>query len=400
MVVGIQALGATNRCYFDHNATTPVSAEVLGAYLSALRSPAGNPSSIHAWGQTARRILDEARARVADLVGCLPEEIVFLSGGTEADNLALSGVVGAHSAERRHVVTSTVEHPGVLKTCAHLETQGVEVTYLPVDGMGLVDPDELRRNIRPHTVLVSIMHANNETGVIQPVEEFARIARQAGVPFHSDGVQAAGKIPVDVTASEFDLYSLSGHKFYAPKGIGALFVRRDLGVQPLLFGGRQERGMRAGTENVAGAVALGEAARWAKVNMAAEAARLETLRDRLEQGILERVQGSFVNGKGARRLPNTTNIRIAGVEGEAVVIALDLKGFAVSTGAACSSGAMQPSHVLTAMGLKRAEGRSAVRISLGRSNTVEQVDALIEAVAASAARLQGLAPSDIDEDDD
>lgn len=381
-----------DRFYFDHNATTPVSTEVLEAMLPVLRDVPGNASSIHSFGQAARQKFEVARRQTASLLGAKPQEIVFTSGGTEADNLAILGVVRNARRPRRHVITTTIEHPAVLNACAQLEREGVEVTYLRVGADGVVDPDDVRHALRPETVLVSVMHANNELGVIEPVEEIAKVAREAGVLVHSDGVQAAGKLPVDVNKLGVDLYSASAHKIYAPKGTGALFVRKGTKLCPILYGGHQERDRRPGTENVAGAVALGAAAVWIREHLESEAARLEALRDRLERRILERVPRTRVNAGNAPRTPNTTNIRFDGIEGEALVIALDLKGFAVSSGAACSSGAVEPSHVLLAIGLRAEEARSSVRFSLGRSNTAEQVDALVEAVAEAAAHLRRLSP--------
>jgi cysteine desulfurase len=383
---------ALNRFYFDHNATTPVSEEVLAAHSAALRDAFGNPSSVHRDGQIARQRLEQARAQVAALVGCTPKEIVVTSGGTEADNLAILGAVRALGKPHAHIITTAIEHPAVLNACAQLEREGVAVTYIQPDGEGVVNPDEIRRQIRPETVLISTMHANNETGAIQPVEAIGAIARAAGVLFHVDGVQAAGRLPVDVRALGADLYSISAHKFYAPKGAGALFVRQGVTLQPLQFGGRHERERRAGTENVPGVAAMGAAAEWARRNVDTEAARLTELRDRLEAGILASVPHTIVNAGGAQRTPNATNIRFEGIEGEAMVIALDLKSFAVSSGSACSSGAVEPSHVLMAMGLSVEAAKSCVRFSLGRANSAEQVDALIEAVAEAAAHLRRLSP--------
>jgi cysteine desulfurase len=371
-----------NRYYFDHNATTPVSAEVLEAMLPLLTEVYGNASSIHYFGQTARQKLDQARRDVAAMLGANAEEIVFTSGGTEADNLAVMG-----TAQNGHVITTTVEHPAVLAAAAQCES----MTAVPVDGRGMVDPDEIRRALKPSTRVISVMHANNELGVVQPLDEIAKIAREAGVAFHSDGVQAAGKIAVDV--APVDLYTISGHKIYAPKGIGALFVRKGTKLAPRTHGGHHERDLRAGTENVAGAVALGRAAQWVLEEGAGEQAREAALRDRLEQGILERIADSHVNAAGAPRTANTTNIRFDGIDSDALLIALDLRGFAVSSGAACSSGATEPSHVLLAIGLTKEQARSSLRFSLGRANSVEQVDALIEAVADSVAHLRKLAPA-------
>lgn len=376
------------RFYFDHNATTPVSPEVLEAMVSCLAEVYGNASSIHHFGQMAKQRLEAARRQTVSLLGCLPEEVVFVSGGTEADNLALLGTVRRYTHAARHVITTTIEHPAVLNACAQLEREGVAVTYVAVGSDGVVDPDHIRRALRPSTVLVSVMHANNELGTVQPIAEIARITREAGVCLHSDGVQALGKIPVDVRSLGVDLYSLSGHKVYAPKGVGALFVRKGARICPIAFGGHHERERRPGTENVPGAAALACAAEWIERNLAGESERLASLRDRLEAGILARVPFTGVNGARAPRTPNTTNIYFDHVQGEALVIALDLRGFAVSGGAACSSGAVEPSHVLTAIGLAPERARASIRFSLGRSNAVEQVDALIAAVVDSVTHLR------------
>lgn len=381
------------RFYFDHNATTPVSAAVLEVFVPALLEVYGNASSIHQQGQLAKQRLEVARRQTAALLGCDPKEVVFLSGGTEADNLAILGTVRAHPATRKHVITTAIEHPAVLNTCRQLEREGVEVTYVGVGSSGVLDPADVRRAVRPETVLISVMHANNELGTIQPIEEIAAIARQAGVTLHVDGVQSAGKIPVDVKALGVDLYSISGHKLYAPKGIGALFVRGGTALRSIQFGGRHERERRPGTENVPGAVALGQASEVAARELCIDMRRLAGLRDRLENGILERVPSSGVNGGTSPRTPNTSSIYFDGLQGEAMVIALDLKGFAVSSGSACSSGAVEPSHVLLAIGLDRDRARASLRFSLGHSNTEEQVDALIDAVAASAAHLRKLSPT-------
>ena len=381
------------RFYFDHNATTPVSPAVLEVLLPALLEVYGNASSIHQDGQAARQRLENARREVAALLGCDPKEVVFLSGGTEADNLAILGTVRPHPGSKKHVITTAIEHPAVLNPCRQLELEGVEVTYIRVGSDGVVDPSAIRQALRPETVLISVMHANNELGVVQPIEEIAAIAHEAGVLMHSDGVQAAGKIPVDVKALGVDLYSISGHKFYSPKGIGALYVRGGTKLNPIQYGGRHERERRPGTENVPGAVALGRAASAAQENLAAESVRLHTLRNRLEDEILARVPESGVNAGESPRTPNTTNIFFDGLEGEALVISLDLKGFAVSSGSACSSGAVEPSHVLLAIGLPKERARASLRFSLGRSNTEEQVDALVDAVVESVAQLRKLSPT-------
>jgi cysteine desulfurase len=376
--------------YFDHNATTPVAPEVLRDLAATLVEVSGNASSIHHFGQAAKQRLESARREVAARIGCDAREIVYTSGGTESDNLAIFGIARRAIAgrARKHVITSTVEHPAVLNACAQLEREGAEVTYLPVGPDGIVLLSELKRALRPATALITIMHANNETGAIQPVREIGAMARASGALFHSDGVQVAGRIPVNVREIGVDLYSLSGHKFGAPKGIGALYVRKGIPLEPISFGGHHERDRRAGTENVPGASALGRAA-----GSAVDWTGIAVLRDRLERGILDRVAGACVNGSVEHRLPNTTNIRFDGIEGEAIVIALDLRGYAVSSGSACSSGAVEPSHVLLAMGLQPEEARSSVRFSLGPENTESEVDGLIEAVEASVAHLRRISPA-------
>jgi cysteine desulfurase len=357
--------------YFDHNATTALAPEVSSAYLSALEDAYGNASSVHHFGQLAKQKLEDARRSVAAAIGAGPKEIVFLSGGTEADNLAIRGIV--HDGQ--HVVTTAIEHPAVLNTCA-----GLDATFVPVGSDGVVDPSDIRKALRKNTVLISVMHGNNEIGTIQPLHEISQIAREAGVLLHSDGVQAMGRVPVNVRELGVDLYSISGHKLGAPKGIGALYVRDKTPLSAISFGGHHERERRPGTENVAGAVALGVA-----VGLKTD---LRNLRDQLETGILARVPNVFVNGANAERLPNTSNICFEGIEGEALLIALDLRGFAVSSGSACSSGAVEPSHVLMEIGLTKAQAKSSLRFSLGRGNTPGQIAALVDAVAESAAHLR------------
>jgi len=374
--------------YFDHNATTPVAPEVLETVVSCLGQVYGNASSIHHFGQAAKQRLEAARRQVASLVHASPTEVVFTSGGTEADNLAIFGVFRAAARPSAHFITSTIEHPAVLAPSVILEREGVAVTRLPVGAGGSVNPEDVRRALRPETVLVSIMHSNNETGIVQPIAEIARITRAAGVLLHVDGVQALGKIPVDVEALGVDLYSMSAHKLYAPKGVGALYVRKGTAIAPTAFGGHHERDRRPGTENVPGIAALGAAAELAARSLAVESERLAALRDRLENAVLSRISSVGINGARWNRTPNTSNIYFDGVDGEAMVIALDLRGFAVSTGSACSSGAITPSHVLTAMGLSADRARASLRFSLGRSNTAEQVDALAAALEASVAHLR------------
>lgn len=349
----------------------------------------GNASSIHHHGQETRAAVERARDSVASLLGCRPAEVVFTSGGTEGDNLAIAGLTGAGD----HIITSSIEHHAVLHACKHLAEAGCDVTYVPVDGLGLVDPDDVRRALRSETKLISIMMANNETGVLQPVEEIGKIAAEAEVYFHTDAVQAAGKIPVDVRRIGCHALSISGHKMHAPQGVGALYVRKGTRLQPLFYGGRHERSRRAGTENVPGIVALGKAAELAMQGFAqGDDGKIATLRDRLQNGILAQVEEAGINGDSAPRVPNTSNIYFDHIEGESMVIALDLKGLAVSTGAACSSGAIEPSHVLIAMGLRSDRARASIRFSLGKQNTAEEIDLALALVPETVARLREISP--------
>jgi len=377
------------RVYFDNNATSPVLPEVLEAMLPYFTQEFGNASSLHQHGQHARAAVERAREQVAQLLGCRAAEIVFTSGGTESDNLGVFGVVEPGD----HVITSTIEHHAVLHACQQLEKNGCAATYVPADQSGRVDPEAARRALRPNTRLISIMMANNETGTLQPVEEIGQIAREADVWFHTDAVQAAGKVPIDVDRIGCDLLSISGHKIHAPQGVGALFVRKGTLLKPRLFGGRHERSRRAGTENVPGIVALGKAAELARSGLENGAVdRLRELRDRIEKTILEQTEACGVNGAGAPRVPTTTNLWFGFIEGEAMVISLDLKGIAVSTGAACSSGATDPSHVLTAMGVSAEQARGSIRISLGKQNTAEDADTLLAELPRVLAHLRELSP--------
>jgi cysteine desulfurase len=380
------------RIYFDHNATTPVDAEVFAAMQPFFCDEFGNASSIHTFGQKARAAVEQAREQVAQLVGARATEIIFTSGGTESDNLAILGIVRAAEGEKKHVITSAIEHSAVLQTCQALEREGVAVTYLPVGAEGVVVPEDVRRALRPETVLITIMHANNEVGTVQPVEEIGRIASEADVYFHCDAVQSAGKIQVSVEAMQADTLAISAHKIYGPKGMGALYVRKGTRLQPVMFGGRHQRDRRPGTENVAGIVGLGKAAQLAREKLAAEAVRLAALRDKLEAGLLAAIPHARVNCRTAPRTPNTTNITFSFIEGEATLIALDLRGVALSTGAACSSGAVEPSHVLTAIGLPPEEARASLRFSLGRRNTEEDVAAALEIIPGVVAHLRELSP--------
>jgi cysteine desulfurase len=382
------------RVYLDNNASTPVLPEVLEAMRPYYAEHFGNASSIHHHGQETRAAVERARESVAKLLGCRPAEVVFTSGGTEADNLAIFGVLNQgllHPGD--HVVSSTIEHHAVLNSCKQLQERGVEVTYVPVDGRCLINPDDVRRALRSNTKLVTIMMANNETGVLQPVDEIGRICADADVFFHTDAVQAASKVPIRVKEIGCDLLSISGHKLHAPQGVGALYVRKGTILEPLFYGGSHERSRRAGTENVPGIVGLGKAAELAmKAFEHGEDGEMAAQRDRLQSAVLGSVESAGVNGDGVPRVPNTTNIYFDYIEGEALVIALDLKGLAVSTGAACSSGAIEPSHVLTAMGLRPDRARASLRFSLGKQNTAEDVDFATQLVPASVERLRDLSP--------
>src|SRR5271165_2306712 len=377
------------RVYFDNNATTPLLPEVLEAMRPYFGEKFGNASSIHQQGQQARSAVERAREQVGELLNCRAAEVVFTSGGTEGDNLALFGM----TAPGDHVITSAIEHHAVLNSCNRLEAMGCTVTYLPVDGRGLVDPDDIRRALRPETKLISIMFANNETGVLQAINEIAKIAVEADVYFHTDAVQAAGKVPIDVKEIGCDLLTISAHKFHGPQGTGALFVRKGTLLQPLFYGGRHERSRRAGTENVPGIAGLGKAAEFARHGFTdGSVERMTALRDRLERTIVECIDQVGVNSAGAPRVPNTTNIVFDCLEGEAMVIALDLKGLSVSTGAACSSGAIEPSHVLTAMGLSPDRARASLRFSLGKQNSADDIDFALQLIPQVVTRLRDLSP--------
>jgi len=379
------------RIYLDHNATTPPSPAVVDRMAALLREDFGNPSSLHHFGQRAKAALDEARSSVGTLIGADPGEIVFTGSGTEGDNLAIRGVAEAlEPTGRRHLIVSTIEHEAVLNTAKALARRGWKVTHLPVGESGIVALDALREALTDDTALVSVMHANNEIGTIQPIAELAAVARERRALFHTDAVQSAGKIPIDVKALGVDLLTVSAHKFYGPKGVGAVWVRRGLRLLPPMTGGKQERGRRAGTENVAGIVGMGVAAAQARLKMADEGARLAVLRDRLEEGILARVTGTAINGARSPRVPNTTNISFDRTEAESLLIALDLDGIAVSTGSACSSGTLEPSHVLKAMGFPAHRTQNSIRFSLGAANTDVDIDRVVAALPAIVEKLRSL----------
>ena len=383
--------------YLDYNATTPVDSAVFEAMAPFFTVGYGNAGSIHTAGQRARAAVDAARESVAALIGAKPSEIVFTSGGTEADNLAILGVVdrmagtqyGGHGS---HAITSAIEHHAVLNTCQELEKSGVAVTFVRAGANGVIDPEQVRKALCDKTVLISVMHANNELGTVQPIEQIGQIAKEAGVIFHCDAVQSAGKVPIDVERLGVDLLSISAHKIYGPKGTGALYVRSGTLIEPLFHGGHAERDRRPGTENVPGIVGMGKAAELARERFAEDARRVGALRDRLEKAIIEKIPAARVNGAAGRRVSNTTNVTFPGAGGEALVIALDLQGVECSTGAACSSGAVEPSHVLMAIGLSEDEARSSIRISLGRPTTDAEIEEAIRVIPQAVARIRALSP--------
>jgi cysteine desulfurase len=382
------------RVYLDNNATTPVAPEVFEAMKPFLTEDYGNASSVHWFGQRAKAAIENAREQVAALIGARPNDVAFTSGGTEADNLSLFGAIEAARTKdgTKHIIISSIEHHAVLHSAQALEKRGIEVSYVRVGASGIVDPDDVRRAIRPNTVLISIMHANNELGTIQPLEEIGRVANEHDITFHTDAVQAVGKIPVDVEKMRVDLLSLSAHKLYGPKGVGAIYVRKGTRLAPLLFGGHHERDRRPGTENTPGIVGLGKAAEIARLQLEDDAQRIAKLRDRLEEFVLVKVPLTTRNGDAEHRLPNTSNVRFDHVEGEGFVISLDLKGVACSTGAACSSGSVEPSHVLSAIGLSNAQARGSIRFSLGRMTTGEDIDYALEVLPAVVERLRAISP--------
>jgi len=378
------------RIYMDHNATTPLREEVLEAMLPYLREEFGNASSPHSFGRGARKAVEAAREKVAVALGAQPREIIFTGCGTEADNQAIKGVAFANRGKGDHLITSRVEHKAVLETCQYLEKQGFRATYLPVDEVGLVSPADVAAAITDRTLLVSVMFANNEVGTIQPIAEIAQVCREKGVYLHTDAIQAVGKLPLDVHQLGLDLLSLSAHKFYGPKGVGVLYVRKGVKIDPLLHGGHQEWGQRAATENVAGIVGLGRAIELRLDEMDAEATRLAALRNRLYEGLVGRIDHIHLNGHPTRRLPGTLDVSFEYIEGEGIIMGLDMAGVAVSSGSACTSGSLEPSHVLLAMGIHPAVAQGSIRFSLGRENTEADVDTVIETLPPIVERLRAM----------
>src|SRR5512137_430151 len=386
------ATSSQRRIYFDHSATTRVLPEVADAMMPFFLEKYGNSSSIHSFGREAKVALEDARMKVADLLGADPTEIVFTSGGTESDNLAVKGVAMYKGKMKGHIITTKVEHHAILEPCEWLKRFGFEVTHIPVDSEGLLDTGEIERAIKNDTVLISVMMANNEIGTIQPIKEIGKIARSKGIPFHTDAVQAIGKMPVDVKADNIDLLSLSAHKFHGPKGVGALYVKKGVKIEPVLHGGGQERGLRSSTVNVSGVVGLGKAAEIAKRDLEPTTQRMKEIRDRMIKAIPEIVPNSYVNGHKTKRLVNNANFRFDFIEGEGLILQLDFKEISASTGSACSTGSLEPSHVLLALGLKHEQAHGSLRITLGRENTQEEADYLLEVLPGIVAKLREISP--------
>jgi len=381
------------RIYLDHAATTPVHPEVAKAMVPHLSKDFGNPSTLYSYGREAKGALEEARARVARLIGAKqPEEIVFTSGGTEADNFALCGIAWANQGKGNHIITTSIEHHAVINVCKFLEKRGFEVTYLPVDEYGLVNPLEVKKAITDGTILVSVMHANNEIGTVEPVDEIAEIVKEKGVYFHTDAVQTLGHLPIDVERMRVDLLAMSAHKLYGPKGVGALYIRRGTKIVPFLYGGEQENRRRASTENVAGIVGFGEACLLAQKDMANEEKRLTYLRDKLIEGILKRIKNCRLNGHPEKRLPGNVNVSVEGVEGESMLLNLDLSGVCASSGSACTSSILEPSHVLTAIGLSPEVAHSSLRFTLGMENNEQDINYVLKSLPEIVERLRSMSP--------
>jgi len=389
----MEAGGRTmRRVYMDHAATTPVDPLVVKAMLPYFSECFGNASSLHSLGRDAFEAVEAARQKVANLIGSEKKEIIFTSGGTESDNLAIKGVAYKNRDKGNHIITSSIEHPAVLETCRHMESEGFKVTYLPVDRLGMINLADLEKAITEKTILITIMHGNNEIGTIEPVEEIGKIARERKVYFHTDAVQTVGKIPIDVKSMNADLLSMSAHKIYGPKGVGALYVAKGVRCEPIIHGGGHERGMRSSTENVAGIVGLGESAELAKQRMATDMPYLTDLRDKLTKGVLESIQESYLNGHPSKRLPNNANFRFTAIEGESLIMGLDAKGIAGSTGSACSSKKLEASHVLLAIGLNEVEAHGSLRLTLGRENTDEDVEYVLNALQEVVGDLRSMSP--------
>ena len=380
------------RIYLDHAATTPTHPEVVKAMLPYFTDAFGNPSSIYSYGQEARGAIEEARTRVAALIGARSEEIIFTSGGTEADNFALKGIAYANENKGKHIVTTPIEHHAVMEACKFLQGRGFRITYLPVDEYGLVDPRDVKKAITDKTILISVMHANNEVGTVEPVGEIGKIAKEARIYFHTDAVQTVGHIPVNVDELKVDLLSISGHKLYGPKGVGALYVRKGIKLVSIIHGGEQEKRRRAGTENVPAIVGLGRAIELAGQAMNKEVERLSYLRDKLINGLVERIEHIRLNGHPRRRLPNNVNVSVDFVEGESMLLNLDLEGIYASTGSACSSASLEPSHVLLALGLPPEQAHGSLRFTLGRENTEEDIERVLEVLPRIVAKLRAMSP--------
>jgi len=380
------------RVYMDHAATTPVDPEVVEAMVPCLTEVYGNASSLHSFGREAHKAMEEARSRVARLINASPEEIIFTAGGTESDNIAIKGAAYANRSKGDHIVTSTIEHPAVLETCRSLEEEGFKVSYVPVDKDGIIEIESLRKAVTERTILITIMHANNEIGTIEPIEEIAEIAETKNTILHSDAVQSAGKIPIDLKEIGIDLLSISAHKIYGPKGIGALYIRKGTRLEPIIHGGGHERGLRSSTENIPGIVGLGKAAELAERRMSEDTAYLTNLRDKLIKSTLNGIEESYLNGHPTKRLPNNAHLRFTGIEGEALILNLDEKGIAGSTGSACSSKKLLPSHVLMAIGLDEVQAHGSLRLTLGRENTKEDVGYVLQVLPETVKKLRAISP--------
>ena len=381
------------RIYLDHSATTPVDLEVADLMMTYFTEKYGNPSSVHGFGREAKQALEEARRQVAELIGATPQEVTFTSGGTEADNLAILGTAEAMSKNGKHLITSAIEHHAVLETFEYLEKNGFELTVIPVDSEGIVSVEDIRKAVRPDTILISVMHANNEVGAIQPITEIGKLAKEFGITFHIDAVQSLGKIPINVKEMNVDLMTVSSHKIYGPKGVGALYIRKGVRIVPLVHGGSQEKKRRSGTENTPGIIGFGKACELIGKRMVEEAELQTKLRDKLMNGILERIEYVKVNGPlGEKRLPNNVNVSIRFVEGESLLLSLDMLGIAASSGSACTSGSLDPSHVLLAMGLVHEIAHGSLRFSLGRQNTEEEIDYVLEQLPKIVERLRMMSP--------